>query len=349
MAQKKKPENTEFETLKQAVKEGSLGKLYIFHGEERYLLENFVAQIRSRLVPDDFAEFNHRRFDGSFPIDELFAATDTLPVFTERTLIEVHDYDIFKANDETKQRLIELFSDLPEYLCLIFIYDTVEYKPDNRQKLASALKTFGSVVEFSIQEQPKLIKWIKTHFKETGKDIDTPAAEYLAFITGGLMTSMNSEIEKVSAYAPGNLITREMIDAVVTPVLDAVTYKLTDCIAQKQFDEAASLLDELFSMREPPHKMIYSISLKMRQLLMARLCLNSGQGEKRLMDICGIRYDFQARSLMSSARQMTLEECRNAVLSCTETAYFMNTSGDPEALLIELLLRLAASKRKVCI
>jgi DNA polymerase-3 subunit delta len=154
-------------------------------------------------------------------------------------------------------------------------------------------------------------------------------------------------IEKVSAYAPGNMITREMIDAVVTPVLDAVTYKLTDLIAQRQFDEAASVLDELFSMREPPHKMIYSISLKMRQLLMARLCINSGQGEKRLMEICGIRYDFQARSLMSSARQMTLAECRNAVLSCTETAYLMNTSGDPESLLTELLLKLAASKRNM--
>jgi DNA polymerase-3 subunit delta len=347
MAQKKKSDKSEFEALKFALKEGRPGKLYLFHGEERYLLENFLSQIRSLLVSDDFAEFNHRRFEGSFSIDELFAATDILPVFAERTLIEVRDYDIFKANDETKQRLIEFFSDLPDYACLIFVYDTIEYNPDNRLKTVAALKSHFNVVEFGIQDQPQLIKWIKRHFADAGKTVDTPTAEYLAFITGGLMTSMNGEIEKVSAYASGDTVTREMIDAVVTPVLDAVTYKLADLIAQGKFDEASAVLDDLLKMREPPHKMMYSISLKLRQLLMARLYIEVGLDERKLMKTCGIHYDFQARSLMSGARRMSVEECRNAVLRCTETAYAMNTSGDPEALLTELLIRLASSKRNV--
>jgi DNA polymerase-3 subunit delta len=271
-----------------------------------------------------------------------------LPAFAERTLIEVSDYDIFKANDDTKQKLIALISDLPDYVCLIFVYDVIEYSPDGRQKLAALLKKEAKIVEFNVQEQSKLIKWIKTHFSEAGKKIDTPTAEYLAFITGGLMTSLNVEIEKISAFTNEAIITREHIDALVTPVLDAVSYKLTDHIADCDWNAASSVMFELLNMREPPHKLMFSISLKLRQLLAARICADNGLGEKKLIELCSGKYklfDFQARNLVNNARKTTLNQCCEWVIICSDTAFGMNTGSNPEILLSELLIRLAESNR----
>lgn len=344
MAQKKS-DTSEFEALKSAVTSRQLEKLYIFHGEEKYLLENYLVQIRKTLVSDDFFEFNYKRFQGNVSVDELSAACDMLPVFAERTLIEVSDFDMFKANDDTKKKLMDLFSGLPDYVCLIFSYDIVEYSPDGRQKLAAVLKSTAKIVEFSVQDQSKLIKWIKAHFAEAGKIIDTPTAEYLAFITGGLMTSLNVEIEKVSTSTKEEVITREHIDALVTPVLDAVSWKLTDHIADGDFNAASAVLFELLSMREPPHKLMFAISLKLRQLMAAKLIVENGLGEKALMDLCAIRFDFQARRLISTAKKAKLEDCRQSVILSADMAYRMNTGGDPENLLVELLIRLAENKR----
>jgi hypothetical protein len=61
------------------------------------------------------------------------------------------------------------------------------------------------------------------------------------------------------------------------------------------------------------------------------------------MDMCGIRYEVQARSLMDTARRMTLAECRNAVLHCCETGYELNSSPEPESRMTELIARLAFS------
>lgn len=344
MAQKK-PDNTGFETLKTNVGGGQLGRLYVFHGEEKYLLAYYLTQIRKQLVGNDYGEFNYKRFNGSISVDDLSAACDMLPAFAERTLIEVSDYDMFKAGDDTKQKLMNLLSDLPDYVCLIFIYDIVEFNPDWRQKLPALLKKEAQIVAFNVQNQSEITKWIKKHFAANGKKIDTPTAEYLAFITGGLLTRLNSEIEKVSAYSKAEVITRASIDALVTPVLDAVSWKLTDHIADSDFDAASAVLFDLLSMREPPHKLMYAISLKLRQLMAARLIFESGHGEKALMDLCDIHFDFQARRLLSSARKMTLEDCRRSVLLSSETAYRMNSSSDPENQLTELLLRLAEGKR----
>jgi len=296
--------------------------------------------LRALLCPDGLDGFNYKRFEGrGLSIEEVEDAANTLPVFAERTLIEIHDFDIFK--NEAKTRLYDTLSDLPDYVCIVFIYSIIDYKPDGRQKINKEILKHAQVVEFVVQNQDKLIKWIRRHFLDAGKNITSGDAEYLAFITGGFMSSLHGEIEKTAAYAKTKNITREDIDAVVTPVLDTVAYKLTDALVSRDNTLALRLLDELFQMREAPHKLMFSISLKMRQLLAARICTENNLEKNVLMDMCGIRHEFQARSLLSTANKTTLEDCRDAVLSCSMTALELNSSANPESRMIELIARLA--------
>ena len=338
MPNKKAPDG--YSELTKDISSGEVKRFYIFHGEERYLLERSLAGLRALLCPDGLDSFNYKRFDGkNVPVEEIEDAINTLPAFADKTLIEIHDFDIFKSDE--KQRLCDMFSDLPDYVCIVFIYSTVEYKPDGRQKINKEILKFASVIDFVAQEQDKLVKWIKRHFQDAGKNINTNDAEYLAFITGGLMASLNGEIEKTAAYSKNETVSRSDIDAVVTPVLDTVAYKLTDALVSRDNEKALQILGELFQMREVPHKIIYSISLKMRQLLAARICIERGLDRAALMEMCSIRHDFQARTLMSTAGKASLSDCRNAVLYCAETALELNSSAEPESRMIELVSKLA--------
>ena len=335
----KKSSGVDYNALSASIASGQIDRLYIFHGEERYLLEHSLAEIRHVLCPDGLNGFNYRRFETITP-DELEDAIDTLPVFAERTLIEVHDFDIFKGDD--KERLAGIFSDLPDYVCVVFVYDTVAYKPDGRQKSTAAILKCATVVDFAIQEQAKLVKWIARRFQGAGKRIGAADAEYLAFITGGYMTALVGEIEKVAAYATGDAVTKADIDAVVTPTLDAVTFKLTDALISQNYKSAYKILDELLRMKEAPHKLIYSISLKMRQLLCARVCIESRLSADAFKDMCGIKFPFQARALLDNARKTTLKQCQDAVLSCSLAALELNSgSADLESRIAELVTRLA--------
>jgi len=334
-----------YRKLMDSLAEGRIGSFYIFHGEERYLLQRSLSELRSRLCPGGLDGFSYKRFEGKgFSAAELDDAIDTMPAFADRTLIEIHDYDVFKSDE--KQRLLDVFSGLPDYVCLVLAFDAVPYKPDGRVKINAEIVKRAEVVEFAIQEQNKLAKWIVRHFADSGKRIGASDAEYLAFITGGYMSSLFGEIGKVSAYAKGETVTRTDIDAVVAPILDAVAYKLTDALARRDHKESMRILDELLQMREAPHKLVFSISLKMRQLLAARVCIDSSLGKQALMDMCGIRYDFQARTLIDTARRMTLESCRDAVLCCAETALELNSTPEPEARLTELIAKLAFGRGK---
>jgi len=338
---KTKNSNDSYMELTSALKAGNISKLYIFHGEERYLLDYSLEKLRSLICTDGFDSFNYKRFDGKkIPLEELCDAVETFPAFADRTLIEVHDYDIFMSSH--RDRVLEILSDLPDYVCIIFVYNTIPYKPDGRLKTTKDLLKYADVVEFNPQEKSKLLNWIKRHFADAGKNISTDDAEYLAYITGGLMTTLYGEIGKVAAYATTSSVSRADIDKIVTPVPNAVAYKLTDSIINRNHKQALRLLDELFQMREAPQKLIYSISLRIRQLLVAKVCLDRGIGKTEFMKMCDIRFDIQARTLIDTARNISLSKCCNYIIKCSQIALELNSTAQPEARMTELLVTLAA-------
>lgn len=339
---KPKTDNTAYQKLKTEIADGSPGTLYVFHGEEAYLRDYYLARMKAKLLPEGLEDFNYHVLQGKdFDLKGLAMLIDCLPVMSERTLLVVMDYDLYKGD---KEGLAALLADLPDYLCLVFVYDLIEYKADARTKLAAAIKATGSVVQFQRQEQGDLVDWIRRRFKADGHDIDSEEARYLIFQCGDLMTGLISEIGKISAYAKNHRITRADIDAVATPQLDAVVFQMTDAISAGNFEKAAAVLGDLFHMQEVPIKLLAVLGRQLRQLYSARLALEAGKGSPYLMELWGLRSAYPADKLMQAARRFSLSWCRRAVIRCGELDLEMKSGGDGEELLIGLLLELARKK-----
>ena len=344
MPSKGKTDDSAYRKLIKDLAEGTpLGPLYVFHGEEAYLRDYYLGQMKKRLLPSGMEEFNLHTMTGKeFELKKLQELVDCLPMMSDRTMIVVSDYDLFKGD---KDGLTRLLSDLPDYVCLVFVYDLIEYKADARTKLSGLLKEMGSVVAFRRQEQGDLIDWIARRFRALDKDIGSEEAKYLIFLCGDLMNTLISEIGKIGAYAKGKRITRADIDAVATPQLDAVVFQMTDAIAAGNFDKAASVLGDLFHMQEAPIKLLAVLGKQLRQIYSARLALEAGKSASYLMDLWGMRSAYPAERLMQSARRFSLPWCRRAVIRCAETDLAMKSTGaDGEDLMIGLLMELAVKK-----
>lgn len=337
----KKQENTEYKELKSALSAGTPKNLYLFHGEERYLLEYYLGELRKTVLEGGAEEFNYKRLEGKdISVNQISEEIDSLPVFAERTMIEIYDYDVF-GKEEHKAELTAVLSELPEYAYVVFVYDTLEFKVDSRLKSNAALKKLMTIVEFQQQDQSDLTAWISRRFRAVGKRIDRPTAEYLAFASGGLMTRLVTEVEKLAAFSKGDIITREAIDAVVEPVVEAAVFRMTDALLKRDYNTSVRILGDLLKIQEAPHKIIFSISQKMRQLLAARVLIDSGGGVKNLMELYGIRFEFQAQNIMSAARRTDRVWCRAAVAHCSAAAFKMNSGFDGGETLSQLLVELA--------
>lgn len=342
MPPKPKADTAGYQQLKKDLSAGTPGQLYIMHGEETYLRDYYLNRMKELLLTGGMGEFNlHQIPAKEISPQRLEEAIDCLPMMAERTLILIQDFDLFKAGEKDREGYTKLFSQLPEYCCVVFVYDLIPYKGDARTKLAAAIKQHGVVVNFARQDQGDLVDWVRRRFRALGKDIDSRLALDLIFLCGDLMNNLIGEIEKIGAYAKGPRITREDIDAVATPQLDAVVFRMTDAIGEGRFDQAAGVLGELYQMQEPPIRILFSLGKQMRQLYSARMLLERGQGAASLAALWGLK-PYPADKLMRSARRFSLKWCRKAVSLCGQADLDMKSTGqDAQQLLTTLLLELA--------
>ena len=211
MATRASADQKGLDRLRAALKSGEVANIYIFHGEESYLRQYYLDQLQKVLVPVGFEEFNFHRLSGKgLTIQELAEAVEAMPMMAEHTMITVTDLDLFKLDERSREQLIDLLKDFPDYCTLVFIYDLIPYKRDGKmKKLTAALDSTAVEVEFRQQERDQLLRWVKRRFAALGHDIDSVAADHLMFTCGTLMTELVPEIEKIGAYAKGQNITVE--------------------------------------------------------------------------------------------------------------------------------------------
>ncbi len=349
--EKEKASKTPMQKLKQALRDGAPESLYLFHGEEAYLREHYIGELKKTLLPAGLEDFNLHAIQGKdCSVEWIAQAVDCLPMMSERTLVLVTDFDLYGLEEEQQSRLLEVLKGLPDYCCLVFVYDLLPYKADGRSRLATLFKNRGAVVDFQRGSQEALTDWICLRFRALGKSIDTADARYLIFLCGDLMHDLLTEIGKIAAYASGRRVTRADIDAVAVPRIDVKVFQMTDAIARKNFNKAVSVLADLLYSREPPVMILSVMGKYFRQLYTARLYLDHGKGRQELMALWDIKekYSFQADRLMDAARRFSLPWCRYAVLRCGEVELALRTSyGRERELLVDLLMELAAGREAV--
>lgn len=346
MPPKAKPSDTgAYQALKQDIAAGRIGKLYIFHGEETYLRDHYLEQLKKALLPEGMEEFNFHMLPGKIcTARQLSELVDVLPMMSARSLILVTDYDLFKAPEDERRAMTELLCDLPDYCCLIFYYEHIPYKGDARMKqLTAALRAHGSIVKFDRQSQNDLSDWVRRRFRALDHSIAPADAQYLIFLCGDLMHGLIPEIEKIAAYATTPQIERRDIDAVAIPRLDAVVFQMTDALMQKDLSRACVVLGDLLHMQQAPIMILSVLGKQFRQLLSARLLLDEGGDVQSLMTLWDLRSAYPAERLFSSARRFGPAHCRRAVLRCAETDLAMKSQAgaDAQSLLLNLLLELS--------
>jgi len=343
----KQPQTNSLQMLRTAIREKNTQRLYFFHGEETFLMNHYLEQLRKLLIDDVTESFNFHKLNGeNFDIQTLADAVENLPMMAESTMVWVDEIDLFKMPEADREKMIDIFSDVPDYCTLVFTYVTTPWKPDKRQKkLWDAVERYGTVVEFPKQEQRDLVAWIARHFAAEKKSISQDLCVYLIDITGGTMTALASEISKICAYSEADAICRADIDAVVEPVLDAVVFQMTDLLSRNAYGPALQKLRQLFKMQQEPIAILGTISAHFRRLGIARTLLDNGKTSVELMRLCNMQ-DYPARKTMSAAGRFSASFYARVAEEIMETDRQMKTSYDePERLLEMLVMQIAQEAR----
>lgn len=329
------------------LKDGTFAPLYIISGDEAYMKAHYLGELKTKVVEPTFAEFNLLLFEGkTLSPEQLTEAIDSYPAMSEKKLIVVTDFDLFKPPSGFADVLPALLSDVPDHVCLVFYYDTLDGKPDKRTKLYKTLEQHACFAQFDHLEERELVAWVERRARALERVISAENAAYLIFLCGNDMTNLIGELEKAAAHATTGEIQKYNIDSVCSRVLEAVVFDLTDAITAGKFDRAVALVSDLLAQKNNEVMIFTTITRHIQRLYGAKLCAETRGGERALMEMLGTKSTYYARQIQGAARRVSLDFLRQAATICAQTDTALKSSAVDKKKQIELALLAMATANK---
>lgn len=255
------------ETIKDQIKNGTIGNLYLIYGEEPYLVTMNVGRLKKALLEPDDELMNFDLIEQDADTDLIRSSIETLPMMVERRVVLIRNAGIFEGS-AAYTGLEKVFEDIPDTVTVI----VQEEKIDKRSKVYKAIAKNGQIFEMNRLEEGPLMTWVSYLFRKAGVGVGRNEIAYLLSLTGNDMSTIDSETGKLLSYVKEKgVCRREDIDAIVSPTIEARIFKMTDQLGAGRKADAYRSYRDLLASGEPVQRIFFMIIRQFRLLYKASL------------------------------------------------------------------------------
>lgn len=318
-------------SLQEDIRQKEFKNVYLFYGEEAYLKQIYKKRMKEALLPDG-DEMNFTFFEGKkTEPQEVIQMAQTMPFFAERRVIFLENTGFFKGQCES---LPEYLSQLPEYLCMIFIEEEV----DKRSRMYKAVKKSGRIVEFAKQDSDMLIRWIFGILNKEQKKITRNDMELFLTKTGTDMGNIEKELEKLLCYVlERDVITRADIEAVCTSQVSNHIFDMLRAVTEKKQQRALDLYYDLLALKEPPMRILYLLARQFNGILQVKESLMHGNANAQIAREMGVA-PFIVGKYAAQAKYFESAQIKEALRDFAETEEAVKTGKIEDKLGVELMI-----------
>ncbi len=316
--------------LIQDIKTGQFSRMYLLYGEEGYLRKQYRDKLKEAIIGDD--NMNYHYCEGKdIPIGEVIDQAETLPFFAEKRLIVLENSGYFKGGGEALAAYLSSPADTA-----YFVF--VETQVDKRNRLYKTVSSKGCAVEFAIQDEATLKKWILGMIKKENKKISGPALEFLLEKTGTDMENIRRETEKLFCYClDKEVITEKDIDEICTRRIGNHIFDMVSAIADKKQKKALTLYYELLAQKEPPMRILFLIARQFNLLLQVKELKGKGYQNKAIGEKVGLP-GFIAGKYVTQASRFEKAKIREALEACVAAEEAVKTGKMNDNISVEMLI-----------
>ncbi len=258
----------------------------VFHGEEPFLARLGVDLLRKHVLAPGSEAFDFVSLAGKEATADVIAAhASTMPMLSPKRLAVVYDFQHMNPSERTK--LLSYVRNPVESSCVALVsYERLSGAKRFERDICAA----AAVVECGRPPADVLVALARRMAEERGKAIDEEALSVLVDWTGGELTAIANELDKLACFAEDR---ETIVVADVEQVVGAKARGLRDlaaAIAERKMGDALGLVDELREGGIDPAQLVSQLYGFWVAMWLAR----SGPGGRPAGG------GFRGRSLMSS-------------------------------------------------
>ncbi len=327
---------TKYQDLIRSLKTGPLLPLYLFFGEEEFLIQEALDRIIRMAVEPAGRDFNFNViYCRDTSASDIVSLAQTLPFLSEKRLVIAKEIDAFKAAD--LDTLLPYLNDPSPSTCLVMISNAGRYE---KKAVISAVEAHGAVVRFYPLREHEFPGWIEAWCRARSLSVQRDAAQYLYQVIGGDLQKIANELQKVEIFIGDRKnITYEDVKTVVGDFREYTPFDLAAAVGQKNREKALMILSRLLQEGEQPVGLLGSIAWNFRRLLQAKTMEASGTGPDEIMKKLRPPVIFHQTGLFKEQMKCyTVDELRRAFTELLSTDRAIKSSGLNGRLVLERMI-----------
>ncbi len=266
-----------------------------------------------------FGAENCARIDGSgVSVRDLLDEVSVQPFLSEKRLIVVEG--VPKATKEEIQHLS--MSIHPQNILLI-----VDPKPDKRSGGVKELLSFANVRSYQPKTGAPLRQWIVSYASHAGIRLDEDAQARLIEFVGEDQSALASEIDKLAAFKPGGMLTRDDVELLCVPSEEGVVWKISDLLAAGSKQQALAYAHRLLDRGGDAYGLWAILTSMLKNLVAVHAAQESGlHAATDIAESTGV-HPFAVRSLLKHAQRTNSAQLRLFVSWATDADIALKTGG----------------------
>jgi DNA polymerase III subunit delta len=312
---------------------GQWQSVYLFAGQEDFLIQQAFEKAAAHWLGDDQSGINLDRYDGeTSKVGPILEAFRTVPFLGGARVIRVDNAASFTASEQ--DQIAEGMALLAESTHVIFIWGKEWRRDDAKKGLVEATTERGQVVIFWPLFPEAAVRWVVQRAKHYKKTLATDVAAWLVQQQGEGLRMLDQELAKVSAYVGERpAIELEDLQASFGYEKASSPFEWTAAIRQKEAATALGLLKHLLAEGEQPIRLLALLSRGLRDWLSAK---NSGEGAAMLAMRFHLRRGEENRFLKDLGR-WSEKDLMDGIGQCLEIEQAVKTGKEEPDMGITLL------------
>ncbi|MBM4257555.1 MAG: DNA polymerase III subunit delta [Deltaproteobacteria bacterium] len=308
--------------------------LYLFHGEEPYLIEQAVERVRRRVGKGMTAQ---TFFVGEDSLDRVLETWGTPSLFAPASLVILKRAEGLKAADrECLEREAELRdASQPLVVC-------AQGRVDVAQKFFERCAKVGFVAEFRPPFANQVPIWAQRFARERKVSLTEEAATLLADLVGTDLFALANEIDKLIAFVmPKTDIDVDAVTACVGQLPTSTVFDLADALGRRDRQKALALLRQVLVDEREALPVLQALVGHFRRLWRVKELLTSGAPEIQIERTTGLR-GMRLRAMLSQCRLFSVADLHRLFRQAAEMdVTFKSSRLSPAALFDALILMMS--------
>lgn len=313
----------------------SLAPVYLFHGQEDFLIEESVQAVVAKALDEAARGFNYDVVDGSRTDGpSVVALASAYPMMSERRVVVVREFERLSSKESDVEALRRYFDNPLESTCLILI----AREADLRKKVFVALREKARIVECKPLYEDKIPAWIETHIRELGKEPEPAAVMLLQEYVGNSLRALDSEIKKVLLFVGERPhITEDDVLAAVGASRGFTVFDLERAIGTRKLRTCFKIIRVMLHGGQKATPVVSSLARFFTKLWKLTDPEIASLSDERLATELGT-HRFYVSQYKQYRRVFTLDEIERAFGILRELDTMLKSTSTDEAISLELAL-----------